>query len=83
MYVEPMAFQARPWFMGAQAPTEEQVFEGFVESWFQGDVVKAIVAVNKQALQPESTKNVGKAGVKRLTRMVVGTGARVRALFGR
>jgi len=80
MYVEPTAFQARPWFVGTQSPEDFQIFEGFVESWFQSDVVQAIAAVNKDALASVTPKNVGKAAVKRLTRMVVGTGARVRAL---
>jgi len=71
MYVEPGAFQIRPWFVSTSQPSDVDIFNGLVESWFQSDVVKAIVAVNQEGLAREVTKNVGKSPVKRLTRIVV------------
>jgi hypothetical protein len=80
MYVEPTAFQSRQWLVGENPPRDDEVFNGFVESWFQSDVVKAIVNVNHEALARETTRNVGKAAVKRLSRITVGIGARNRML---
>jgi hypothetical protein len=76
MYVLDTAFQVRDW--GVSAPEDSQIFEGFVDSWLQTDVVKAIATVNNTALSPmrSTDKNVGQAPIKRLTRIVIGNNAR-------
>jgi len=84
MYVDPNAFQIRSWFGQDAPPDDAQVFEAFADSWFESDVVKAIVTVNNQALAGVGAgdRNVGKSGIKRLTRIMVGNNARVRYLTG-
>jgi hypothetical protein len=75
MYLDPQAFQIRSWGLGAEAPNEQQIFEAMVDSWLQGDVIKAINALNTRALGP-STKDISKAPIKRLIHIAVGNSAR-------
>lgn len=84
MYVEAGAFQKRAWFFLNDPPNEQQVFYALVDSWFQSDLVKAILSINNPALasniKPDAKPDVGKAPIKRLTRVVVGNNARTRFL---
>jgi hypothetical protein len=83
MYVMDNAFQVRDWFSGTTQPDETQIFESLVDSWFQADVVKAIAAVNGpvlKALPAASDRNVFKAPVKRLSRIIVGNNAKNQVL---
>jgi hypothetical protein len=82
MYVEQYAFQRRDWLDKDRQPSPAEIFEAFVDSWLQSDVVKAIVLTNNQALANflKDDQHVGKAAVKRLTRIVVGNNARNRYL---
>ena len=67
MYVTLDSFQREPWFGGTVAPNDQQIFETLVHSWLQQDVINAIAAVNKSAI------NVGEAGIKRLEKIGVGS----------
>lgn len=81
MYVEASAFQKRQWLVGIDAPGEQDIFTGFVDMWCQSDVVDAIRSINDEALRavPQAKdRNVSRAPIKRLTRMVVGVNARSR-----
>ncbi len=78
MYVDPGAFQVRPWLNTESPPTEQMMFEALVDSWFQGDVVAAIASVNDDALKAvkdPKDKNVGASPVKRLMHITVGNDA--------
>jgi hypothetical protein len=77
MYVDASAFQQRGWAAGDAAPNEQNIFESLVDSWLQGDVVRAIAETNKEAFAKagERGKNVGTAAVKRLMRITVGNEA--------
>lgn len=82
MYVEPspLGFQIRDWAFRDQAPSPQQVFEGLVDTWIQADIVKAIVVTNNKSMGVGLDRNVGKAAVKRLTRIMIGNNARTRVL---
>jgi hypothetical protein len=82
MYVEPspQGFQIRDWAFRDQAPFPQQVFEGLVDTWIQADIVKAIVLTNNKSMGVGLDRNVGKAAVKRLTRIMIGNNARARVL---
>ncbi len=68
-YVDPGAFQVRPWFSTAESPNEEQMFSALVDSWLQADVVRAIAAVNGI---PGRSPGVDASPVKRLIQITVG-----------
>jgi hypothetical protein len=74
MYVDNGALQQRGWAYAESAPSEENIFNGIVDSWIQGDIVRAIEQTNNAAFQknPAGPKNVGAAAVKRLMRITVG-----------
>ena len=86
MYVDPSpttgSFQVRPWFLVDEPPNEQQIFESMVDSWLQGEVVRAIAAVNKPVLDKAASKdrNVGSAPIKRLIHVMVGNNAMNRKL---
>jgi hypothetical protein len=76
MYVDAGALQQRPWVHADTAPTEQDIFEGLVDSWIQGDIVRAIETTNNEAFQKaEGKKNVGTAAIKRLMHISIGTDA--------
>jgi hypothetical protein len=79
MYVEDNAFQIRSWYNQDSPPDDTQVFEGFVDSWLQSDLVKAIFAVNSK-YNPKDAVDV--SPVKRLTRVMIGSNARNQLLSG-
>jgi len=82
-YVMDGAFQVRDWYEGTTQPSEAQIFESLVDSWLQADVVKAISEVNGavlKSLPSAGDRNVFKSPVKRLTRIMVGNGARLQVL---
>ncbi|HVT82578.1 MAG TPA: hypothetical protein VHM90_18195 [Phycisphaerae bacterium] len=84
MFVEPSpaGFQIRDWAFRDNPPTDQQIFEGLVDCWIQADIVKAIMTVNNPALGVGADRNVSKAAIKRLTRIVIGNAARTRQLGG-
>lgn len=94
MYVEPSAFQRRPWVDSENPPTESDIFNGMVDSWIQADVVRAIYAVNRTetraaevASAQKSSKdpvshNIDKSAVKRLIHISVGNDSRTHTITG-
>jgi hypothetical protein len=76
-YVDENALQRREWFGKPVPPNEAQIFEAVVDSWFQQDVVNAIIALNKSVLdlQPADKRNVGRSPLKRLESIVIGAAA--------
>lgn len=81
MYVDNPALQQRAWISADTAPSEQNIFEGIVDSWIQGDIVRAIEQTNKEAFQKANgTKSVATAAVKRLMRITVGNEAQVSRL---
>jgi hypothetical protein len=84
MYIEPspIGFQIRDWAFHDQPPTDEQIFDGLVDLWIQADIVKAITQINNKAMGVGPDRNVGKAAIKRLTRIIIGNNARTRQLGG-
>jgi hypothetical protein len=66
MYANRGSFQIRGWYNSAQAPNENQIFEGLFDCWLQQDVVRAINAVNGDS------PNVLKSPIKRLEKIAVG-----------
>jgi hypothetical protein len=78
MYADQGAFQVRPWLAADTPPTEEDVFNALVDTWLQGDVVRAIIKTNGDTSNKD--KNVGTAPVKRLLRITVGNDALVSRL---
>jgi hypothetical protein len=75
MYVDDNALQKRPWFGKSVPPTETEIFEALVDTWFQQDVVNAIASLNDKVLatQPAEARNVGHAPIKRLEAILVGS----------
>jgi hypothetical protein len=77
MYVEENAFQVRGWYNQDSPPDETQIFEGFMDSWLQFDLVKAIAGVNNKY---NPSGHVDASPVKRLTRIMIGSNARQQGL---
>jgi hypothetical protein len=77
IYVDDNALQKRAWFGKSVPPTETEIFEALVDTWFQQDVVNAIVSLNNKVLesQPTGARNVGHAPIKRLEAIMIGSGA--------
>ncbi len=69
IYADPASFQERQFVQSSTPPTADQIYEAFVDTWLQGDVVKAIAALNK------GSANVGQSPVKRLLHITVGAAA--------
>ncbi len=69
IYADPASFQERQFVQSSSEPTADQIYEAFVDTWLQGDVVKAIAALNK------GSANVGQSPVKRLIHITVGAAA--------
>jgi len=71
MYATRDCFQVR-----RPTDTAARIFEAFVDSWLQMDVVHTIDALNSEALDklPAEERNVGRAPIKRLVHIAVGDG---------
>jgi len=73
MYVDAGAFQQRGWLQADSPPNEQNIFESMVDSWLEGDVIKAIAITNDEAFKKANgQKNAGTAAIKRLMRISVG-----------
>ena len=69
VYARRASFQERNFVLSRHLPTSSQIYEAFVDSWIQNDIVNAIVAMN------QSSPNVSLSPVKRLIRITIGTDA--------
>ena len=69
VYARRDSFQERNFVLSRHLPTSSQIYEAFVDSWIQNDIVNAIAAMN------QSSPNVSLSPVKRLIRITIGTDA--------
>ncbi len=69
VYARRDCFQERNFVLSRHLPTSSQIYEAFVDSWIQSDIVNAIVAMN------QTSANVSLSPVKRLIRITIGTDA--------
>ena len=69
VYASPRSFQIRSFIHSTTLPTADQIYEAFVDTWVQADVVRAIGALNR------SSTNVGESPIKRLIHITVGNEA--------
>lgn len=69
MYASPGSFQIRRFIRSTTLPTADQIYEAFVDTWVQADVVRAIAVLNR------SSTNVGESPIKRLIHITVGNQA--------
>ncbi len=69
VYASPRSFQIRSFIHSTTLPTADQIYEAFVDTWVQADVVRAIAALNR------SSTNVGESPIKRLIHITVGNEA--------
>jgi hypothetical protein len=71
IYADPTSFQERAFVSSASLPLAGDIYEAFVDSWLQNDLVSAIIDTNADAL------NVGQSPVKRLIHIAVGADAAI------
>lgn len=69
VYASPRSFQIRSFIHSTTLPTADQIYEAFVDTWLQADVVRAIATLN------QSSANVGESPIKRLIHITVGNEA--------
>ncbi|HTV48695.1 MAG TPA: hypothetical protein VMG59_09660 [Phycisphaerae bacterium] len=69
IYADPTSFQERAFVSSASFPQASDIYEAFVDSWLQNDVVQAIVNTNA------GSQNVGQSPVKQLIHIAVGADA--------
>ena len=69
VYADRGSFQERDFVLSRHLPTAAQMYEAFVDSWIQSDIVNAIVSLN------HGSRNVSYSPVKRLIHITVGTNA--------
>lgn len=69
IYADRSCFQERSFVLSHHLPTASQIYEAFVDSWIQNDIVNAIIAANHRSL------NVSMSPVKRLIHITIGTDA--------
>ena len=69
VYADQASFQERNFILSRHLPTSSQIYEAFVDSWIQNDIVNAIVAMD------QASPNVSLSPVKRLIHITIGTDA--------
>lgn len=69
LYASPRSFQIRRFIHSTTLPTADQIYEAFVDTWLQSDVVRAIATMDR------SSANVGESPIKRLIHITVGNQA--------
>ncbi len=69
VYASPRSFQVRRFIRSTRLPTADQIYEAFVDTWLQSDVVRTIAVLNA------SSDNVGESPIKRLIHITVGNAA--------
>ncbi|MGC8624463.1 MAG: hypothetical protein ACP5VQ_04280 [Phycisphaerae bacterium] len=69
VYADPASFQERSFVLSHHLPSATQIYEAFVDSWVQNDIVNAIIATN------QGSPNVSMSPVKRLIHITIGTDA--------
>ncbi|MCL5945581.1 MAG: hypothetical protein M1472_01855 [Planctomycetes bacterium] len=69
VYADPASFQERNFVFSHHLPSATQIYEAFVDSWIQNDIVNAINATN------QGSPNVSMSPVKRLIHITIGNDA--------
>ncbi len=69
VYADQASFQERNFVLSQHLPTASQIYEAFVDSWIQNDIVNAIAAID------QTSPNVSLSPVKRLIHITIGNDA--------